>query len=78
MPMMDFISDNSSFRQKNPGVRDSSDGSDSTSYTLMENYTFPVALAMRRVVYILLPEFTGLMKWPSGAPGRTWEHVESL
>jgi len=25
-----------------------------------------------------IPEFTGLMKWPSGAPGSTWEHVESL
>ena len=39
------ISNNSSFRQKHPGVADGSDGSDGTSYPLTENYTLPVAQA---------------------------------
>jgi len=38
------ISNYSSFRQKHLGVPDGSDGSDGTSYPLMENYTLPVAL----------------------------------
>jgi len=38
------ISNNSSFRQKHPGVPDGCDGSDGTSYPLTENYTLPVAL----------------------------------
>ena len=38
------ISNNSSFRQKHPGVLDGSDGSDGTPYPLTENYTLPVAL----------------------------------
>jgi len=39
-----LISNDPSFRQKHPGVPDCSDGSDGTSYPLMENYTLPVAL----------------------------------
>ena len=46
------ISNNSSFRQKHPGVPDSSDGSDATSYPLTENYTLPVARATGRVAYV--------------------------
>jgi len=59
------ISNNSSFRQKHPGVPDGSDGSDGTSYPLTENYTLPVAQA------------TGpsLLDWCSAGP--TWEHLES-
>jgi len=48
-----FISNNSSFRQKHPGVPDGSDGSDGTSYPLTENYTLPVAQATCRVPYVL-------------------------
>jgi len=40
-----IISNNSSFRQKHPGVPDASDGSDGTSYPLMEDYMLPVAPA---------------------------------
>jgi len=40
-----IISNNSSFRQKNLGVLDGSDGSDGTSYLPMENSTLPIALA---------------------------------
>jgi len=47
-----FISNNSSFRQKHPGVTDGSDGSDGTSYPLTENYTLPVAQATGRVAYV--------------------------
>jgi hypothetical protein len=43
------ISNNSSFRLKQPGVQDGSDGSDRTSYTLTENYTLPVPQAMGRI-----------------------------
>jgi hypothetical protein len=39
------ITNNSGFRQKQPGVPDGSDGSDGTSYPLMENYPLPVAQA---------------------------------
>jgi hypothetical protein len=39
------ISNNSSFRQKHPGVPDGSDGSDGSSYLLTENYTLPVGQA---------------------------------
>ena len=39
------ISNNSSFRQKDPGVTDSSDRSDGTSHPLTENYTLPDAQA---------------------------------
>ena len=44
-----YISNNSSFRLKHPGVPDGSDGSDGTSYPLTENYTLPVAQATGRV-----------------------------
>jgi len=47
-----IISNDPSFRQKHPGVPDGSDGSDGTSYPLMENYTLPVAEAMGRVAHI--------------------------
>jgi len=40
------ITNNSSLPQKHPGVPDTSDASDRTSYHLMENYTLPVAQAM--------------------------------
>jgi len=43
------ISNNSSFRQKHPGVADGSDGSDGTLFPLTENYTLPVAQATGRV-----------------------------
>jgi len=48
------IRNNSSFRQKHPGVPDGSDGSDRTSNHLTENYTLPVTQAMGRVAYIPL------------------------
>jgi uncharacterized protein YjbI with pentapeptide repeats len=44
-----FISNNTSFRLKHPGVPDGSDGSDGTSYPLTENYTLPVTQATGRV-----------------------------
>jgi len=56
-----FISNNSSFRQKHPGVPDGSDSSDGTSYPLTGNYTLLVAQVTARVAYIPLPVFTGLM-----------------
>jgi hypothetical protein len=43
------ISNNSSFGQKLPGVKDGSDGSDDTLYPLMENYTLPVTQATGRI-----------------------------
>jgi len=48
------ISNNSSFRQKHPGVPDGSGGSDGTSYPLTENYTLPVVQAKGHVAYVLL------------------------
>jgi hypothetical protein len=42
------ISNNSSFRQKHPGVPGGSDGSDETLYPLTENVTLSVAQAMGR------------------------------
>jgi len=47
-----YISNNSSFRQKHPGVPDGSDGIDGTSYPLTENYTLTVAQGIRRVAYL--------------------------
>jgi len=44
-----YISNNSSFHRKHPGVPNGSDGSDGTSYSLMENYTLSVARAMESV-----------------------------
>jgi len=44
-----YISNNSSSRQKHPGVPDGSDGSDGTSFPLTENYTLPVAQVTGRV-----------------------------
>jgi len=46
------ISNDPNFRLKHPGVPDSSDGSDGTSYALTENYTPPVAQAMGHVAYV--------------------------
>jgi len=48
----EHISNNSSFRQKDPGVLDGSDSSDGTSYPLTENYTLPVAQATGRVAKV--------------------------
>ena len=48
------ISNNSSVRQKHPGVPDGSDGSDRTSYPLTENSTLPVVPATGRVAHVLL------------------------
>ena len=44
--MVKCISNNSSFRQKHPGVLDGSDGSDGTSYPVTENYALPVAYVL--------------------------------
>jgi len=46
------ISNNPSFRQKHPGVPDSSDGSDGTSYPVTVNYTLPVAQATGSVAHM--------------------------
>jgi len=46
------ISNNSSFRQKDPGVADGSDGSDGPSYPLTQNYTRLVAEATGRIAYL--------------------------
>jgi hypothetical protein len=46
-----YVSNNPSFRLKHPGVPDSSDGSDGTSYPLTENCTLPVTPATGRVAY---------------------------
>jgi len=46
------ITNNPSFRQKNPGVPDGSDGSDRTSYPLKENYTLPVTQATGHLAYV--------------------------
>jgi hypothetical protein len=43
------IKNNPSFRLKHPSVLDGSDGSDGTSYPLMENYALPVPHATGRV-----------------------------
>jgi len=51
-PWYHHISNNSSFRQKHPGVPESSDRSDRTSYPLPENYTQPVAQAMGHIAYV--------------------------
>jgi hypothetical protein len=40
---MPYISNNTSFRLKHPGVPDGSDGSDGTLYPLTEKYTLPTA-----------------------------------
>jgi len=48
------MSNNSSFRQKHPGVPDGCDGSDRTSYPLTDNYTLPVNQATGHVAYVLL------------------------
>ena len=45
------ISNDPSFRQKHPGVPDGSDGSDSTSYPLTENYTLHVPPVLFGDVY---------------------------
>jgi len=52
-PDRNSISNNSSFRQKHPGVPDGSDGSDGTSYSLTENYMLPVAQVTGRIPYVL-------------------------
>ena len=46
------ISTDASFRLKHPGVQDSSDGSDRTSYRLMENYTLPVTHVTGCIAYL--------------------------
>jgi hypothetical protein len=46
------ISKTPGFRLKHPGVPDSSDGSDRTSYPRTENYTLPVTQATSRVAYL--------------------------
>ena len=47
-----LISNDLSFRQKHPGVRDSSEGSDETLYPLTENYMLPVTQATCRVAHV--------------------------
>jgi len=46
------ISNDPNFRLKHPGVPDGSDGSDRTSFALMENFTLPVAWATGSVAHI--------------------------
>jgi hypothetical protein len=46
-----YISNNSSFRLKHPGVLDGSDGLGGTMYPLMEYYTPPVGQVPGHVVY---------------------------
>jgi len=46
------INNDTSFREKHPGVLDGSDCSDGTSYPLTENHTLPVAQAMGRVAFV--------------------------
>jgi len=46
-----IISNNPSFRLKQPGVPDGSDGCDGTSYPLMKNYKLRVTQATGRVAY---------------------------
>jgi hypothetical protein len=47
------ISNNPSFHQKHPAVPDGSDGSNGTSYPLMENHMHSVAQATDWVAFIL-------------------------
>ena len=47
-----YISNNSSFRLKHPGVPDDSDGSGATSDPLTENQMRPVSQATGRVAYL--------------------------
>jgi hypothetical protein len=63
--LMMNISNNSSFRQKHPGVPDGSDGSDGMLYPLTENYTLPVAFPS-----ISKMCFSHWM--PQGVSERTW------
>ena len=44
-----YIRNDCSFHQKHLGVPDGSDGSDGTSNSLLENYTYPVVQATGRV-----------------------------
>ena len=46
------ISNDPTFGLKHPGVPDGADGSDGTSYDLIENFTPSVALATGRVAYV--------------------------
>jgi len=50
--LLDIIRNDPNFGLKHPGVPDSSDGSDGTSYALRENYTLPVAQLMGGVAYV--------------------------
>ena len=47
------ITNYSSFRQTHPGVPDSSDGVDGTSYPLMDNYMLPIAQATGCITPVL-------------------------
>jgi len=49
---MNSISNDPNFHLKHPGVPDGSDGSDGTSYALMENYTLSVAHATGGTAYV--------------------------
>jgi len=72
--LLPFISNNSSFCQKCPGVPDGSDGSEGTSYPLTVNYTLSVPQAMG----------PSLLDWCSGlrvhlgAPGGTVNHCRAV
>ena len=50
--LVTYISNNSSFHLKHPGVPDASDGSGGSSYPLTENKTRPVAQATGCVAYL--------------------------
>jgi len=71
---IESISNNPGFRLKHPGVPDSSDGSDGTSYPLTENYTLPVAQATGRVAQHSTWERRGQTCERLGAPQITVEH----
>jgi len=71
---MTNISNNSSIRLKHPGVPDGSDGSDGTSFPLLENYTLPVAQVMGRVAQQSTREPRRPTWERLGAPRITVEH----
>jgi hypothetical protein len=64
---MVYISNNSSFSQKHPGVRNGLVGSGGTSYYLMEYYTLHITQATGRVAR--------RSTWEH--PQHVWEHLES-
>ena len=52
MSGIETISNDASFRQKHPGVPDGSDGSDRTSYPLMQDFTVHFTQVTGRIAHI--------------------------